>query len=397
MKFLFITTGSQATFYAVAPLATAARNAGHEVILAAHEPWMETVEAIGVPTVAFTAEPIRHFMKTVRPGKALMFPKELGDEEMLGQGRGFARMACAGLDALLALVEDWTPDLVIGSSMSYSAGLLATRLKVPYVRQAEYLAIPITGIDPGAEEELRPELERLGLTELPDPSLFIDVTPPSLRPSHDPAAQPMRWIPSNPQRRLEPWMYTRPKGRHRVLITSGFRSLMFRTPGWSMPRLVDQLSKAGAEVLIAASPGAAERFGAELGDARVGWIPVDVVAPTCDLAVHHGGGTTATTFMANGVPQLIIPENPPEFPENYHRLAIAEALSSFGAAASLMPQQQFPDRDPGEVIAASCQEILSTPRYTQQAQALATEIAALPTPSDVVRTLETLAAPVSVP
>lgn len=53
MRFLFVTTGSPATFYAVAPLVTAAQNAGHEVILAAHEPWMETVEGIGVPTICY--------------------------------------------------------------------------------------------------------------------------------------------------------------------------------------------------------------------------------------------------------------------------------------------------------------------------------------------------------
>jgi glycosyltransferase len=311
---------------------------------------------------------------------------------MLDVGRGFARMASAGLGALLDLAEDWRPDLVVGSAMTYAAGLLATRLKVPYVRQAEYLRIPMASIDPGAEEELRPELERLGLAGLPEPALYIDATPPSLRPPHDPDAQSIRWIPSNPQRRLEPWMYTRPKGRHRVLITSGFRSLMFRTPGWSMPHLVDQLTQQGAEVLIAASPGAAEKFGAELGDARVGWIPLDVVAPTCDLAVYHGGGTTATTFLTNGVPQLINPENPPEFPYNYHRNAIAQAVSGFGAALTVMPREQGPDQDPGAVIAAGCQEILSTPRYAQQAQALATEIATLPTPCEVVHTLETLAA-----
>lgn len=394
MKILFITTGSQATFYAMAPLATAARNAGHQVILAAHEPWMETVEAIGVPTISFTSRPIRQFMKTIRSGDGgLKFPEELGDEEMLALGRGFARMGTAGLEALLDLAKDWPPDLVVGSSMSYSAGLLATRLNVPYVRQAEYLAIPVTGIDPGAEDELRPELERLGLAGLPEPALFIDTTPPSIRPAHDPDAQPMRWIPSNPQRRLEPWMYTRPKGRRRVLITSGFRSLMFRTPGWSMPLLVDQLSQAGAEVLIAASPGAAERFGAELGDARVGWIPVDVVAATCDLAVHHGGGTTTTTFMTNGVPQLVIPENPPEFPYNYHRNAIAQALSGYGAGLTLNPQQEKPDQNPGEVIAAACRELLDNPHYTQRAESLAAEIASLPAPPDVVHMLEKLSVP----
>src|SRR6185295_10256968 len=120
------------------------------------------------------------------------------------------------------------------------------------------------------------------------------------------------------------------------------------------------------------------------------WIPVDVVAATCDLAVHHGGGTTATTFMTNAVPQIIIPENPPEFPENYHRHAIARALTTFGAGMTLMPQTDKPDQNPGEVIAAACQEIISTPRYSDQARALSTEIRSLPTPSDVVNKLEKL-------
>lgn len=390
MKILFITTGSQATFYAAAPLATAARNAGHQVILAAHEPWVETAEAIGLPTFCFTVDPIRHFMRITNPGKGLRFPRELGDEEMFGQGRGFARMGLAGLESLLDLANDWTPDVVVGSSQSYAGMLLAAHLKVPYVRQVEYLGIPLTGIDPGAEEELRPELERLGLDGLPKPDLLLDSTPPSLRPSYDPTAQPLRWIPSNPQRRLERWMYTRPEGRRRVLITSGFRSLMFRDPGWSMPLLVSELNKLGAEVLIAASPGAAERFGSELGDARVGWIPIDVAAATCDLAVHHGGATTATTLMANGVPQLVIPENPPEFPPNYHREAIAKAISDFGAGKTLWPQEQEPDKAPGEVIAAACRELLEDPSYTERTQFLAKEISGLPTPAEIVPMLEAL-------
>jgi hypothetical protein len=93
------------------------------------------------------------------------------------------------------------------------------------------------------------------------------------------------------------------------------------------------------------------------------------------------------------VPQLIIPENPPEFPENYHRKAIAQALSGFGGALSMMPQEEQPDRDPGEAIAAGCREILSSPRYGEQARALAAEIAVLPAPPEVVHTLEALAAP----
>jgi UDP:flavonoid glycosyltransferase YjiC (YdhE family) len=356
MKFLFTAGGSHATVFGAAPLATAARNAGHEILLAADEPLMNAAEAIGIPAVSISPEPIRY-----------------------GQD---STMASARLGALLDLSDDWPPDLVVGG-LSYVPGLLAAHLKVPYVRQAW---IPgAADRDRRAEVELRPELERLGLSGLPVPALFIDVRPPSLRPPNAPSAQSMRWIPRNRQRRLEPWMYTRPKGRHRVLITSGTRTLMLGIPSSSMRHLVHQLALAGAEVLIAAPEEAAEKFGAELGDVRIGWIPLDVVASTCDLAVHHGGATTAMTVTNAGVPQLIIPDN------GFGK-AVAQSLSGFGAAVMVEPQEEGPGQDPGEVIAAGCREVLSTPRYAQQAQALATEIAALPTPCEVVRTLETLAA-----
>ena len=74
--------------------------------------------------------------------------------------------------------------------------------------------------------------------------------------------------------------------------------------------------------------------------------------------------------------------------------AVAQGLSGFGAALMMVPpEQQGPDRDPGEVIAEGCQEILSRPGYAQQARSLATEIAGLPTPSEIVPMLEALATP----
>ncbi|GAA0358079.1 DUF1205 domain-containing protein [Actinoallomurus spadix] len=382
MKILFIATGSQATVYGMAPLAAAVQNAGHEIILAGNDPLMRFAEAIEIPAVSVTPEPIRHFMGNGGAGSTPNPPRDLREEESLNFGRAFARMASAEWDALLDLVEDWPPDLVVGGSMSYAAGLLATHLKVPYVRHAEYLRIPMAEIDPVAEEGLRPDLERLGLANLPDPDLFIDVSPPSLRPAGAPDAQPMRWIPRNPQRRLQRWMYARPEGRPRVLITSGTHFRMLS--GGSMRRLVDRLTRIGAEVLVAAPEETAEELGGDLGDVRVGWMPLDVVAPTCDLMVHHAGAATAMTVMTAGVPQLIVPPN-------FHTKAIARALSGFGAALTVPPEQE-PGRDPVETMAAGCGEILSTPRYRQRAQALAEEIAALPGPPSVVRTLETLTA-----
>ncbi|GAA0358055.1 DUF1205 domain-containing protein [Actinoallomurus spadix] len=350
MRILFTAGGSQATVFSVAPLAMAARNAGHEILLAAEEPLLDAAAAIAIPAVP-APEP---------------------------------RMISARLDALLSLAEDWPPDLVIGGTMSHLVGVLAARLKIPYVRQAWDIGPMPPEFARRIDERIRPELDRLGLAELPGPALSIDVCPPSLRPAGAPDAQPMRWIPRNRQRRLEPWMYVRPKGRPRVLITSGTRTRLFS--GGSMRRLVDELAGTGAEVLVAATDKTAEELGEDLGDVRVGWIPLDMVAPTCDLTVHHGGGATAMTVLNAGVPQLIIPEN------GYAK-AIARAVSGSGAALTVPPEREDSDEDLVEVVAAGCREILSTPRYAERARAIAEEIATLPTPAEIVRTLETLAAP----
>ncbi|MCO5975035.1 nucleotide disphospho-sugar-binding domain-containing protein [Actinoallomurus soli] len=350
MRILFTAGGSQATVFSVAPLATAARNAGHEILLAAEEPLLGAAAAIALPAVP-TPEP---------------------------------RNTSARLDALVNLAQDWPPDLVIGGTLSHVAGMLAAHLKIPYARQAWEIGPMPPEFARRIAEGIRPDLDRLGLASLPDPNLFLDVCPPSLRPADAPDAQPMRWIPRNPQRRLEPWMYTRAQGRPRVLITSGTRVRMLS--GGSTRRLVDRLTRTGAEVLIAASEETAAELGGELGDVRVGWIPLDVVAPTCDLAVHHGGGATAMTVMNAGVPQLFLPEN------GYAK-AIARAVSGSGAALTVPLEREGADEDLVDAIAAGCQEILSTPSYTQRARALAEEIATLPTPAEVVRTLEALAAP----
>jgi glycosyltransferase len=343
MRFLFTVGGSQSTVFSIAPLATAARSAGHEILVTADEPLLDTAQAIGLPVVA-----------TPHPG-----------------------MPAERLQALLSLAGDWPPDVVVGG-LSHVPGLLATHQKALYVRH--YWDIVPLRPEPG----IAPDLKRLGLTAPPEPDLFIDVCPPCLRPSPTPGARPMRWIPRNRQRRLEPWMYTRPAGRSRVLVTAGTRNLMLHSQISVMRHLVDRLTEAGAEVVIAAPDRAAEDFGAQFADARIGWVPLDVIAPTCDLAVHHGGAATAMTIMNAGVPQLITPDN------DYSR-SIAKALTDFGAVLAVPPVPAGADRDAVEAVAAGCRQILGDTRFAERARVLATEIAKLPTPAEIVETIEQLA------
>lgn len=376
MRILFIASGSPATVFALAPLATAARNAGHEVFMASIEDMVPYIAGSGIPALSIAPSSVRRFSRTDRAGNPVALPKT-PEQELDFAGRWFGRMAAACMDALLELTEVWRPDLVVGGSMSYAAPLLATRLGVPYVRQA-WDTGDAWRTDPSASDELRPELKELGLDRLPDPDLFVDICPPSLRPPDAPPAQMMRWVPANGQRKLEPWMYTRGE-RPRVLITSGSRLVFAKETGF-LRRLVADMAALNAEPVIATLDEVATGLRDELPGVRAGWVPLDVVVPTCDLVVHHAGGVTALTAMNAGVPQLIVPQG-----GNF--IEAGQRISDFGAAITLMPDDNTP-----EAVEKAGRALLTDPSYRERARLLSREIAALPPPAEVVGALERLAA-----
>jgi glycosyltransferase len=371
---LFVAAGSPATVFALAPLATAARNAGHQVVMAANDDMVPVITASGLPGVATTDLPIRHFITTDRAGRPEEIPSD-PVEQALFTGRWFARMAAASLPRMLEFCRGWRPELIVGGTMSYVAPLLALHLGVPHVRQS-WDAIEADGIHPGADAELRPELAGFGLDRLPDPDVFVDICPPSLRPTDAAPAWPMRYVPANAQRRLEPWMYGRGE-RRRVLVTSGSRvAKESYDQNFAFLRgLAENVAAWDVELIVAAPDAVAGALRDDLPGIRAGWVPLDVVAPTCDVLVHHAGGVSTLTGLNAGVPQLLVPRGAVlEKP--------ARRVAGHGAAITLLPGE-----DTAGAIADSCQELLSKDTYGERARALSREIAAMPSPASVVDAL----------
>ncbi|MFG3409172.1 nucleotide disphospho-sugar-binding domain-containing protein [Streptomyces sp. NPDC048142] len=383
MRVLFVTGGGQATVFALAPLATAVRAAGHQVFMAANHEVMPAITASALPAVPVTESSLRHFISHDRQGRPVDLP--LGRpvaEQGEFTGRWFARMAAESLPLLRDFTARWRPDLVVGGTSTYAAALLARHLGVPYVRLA-WDAIDARHVHPGASRELGPELALLGLDVLPEPDLFIDVCPPGLRPREAAPAEPMRFVLGNLHRVLEPWMYTR--GEHRrVCVTAG--SQVTRAGGHGLfeflTRTVRELAPLDAEVLVAAPQALVEDVRSEcrdVGRLQAGWMPLDVVAPTCDLLVHHGGGVTGLTGMCAGVPQVVVP--------GADMLAdAARRLAAYGAAVTLPTG----DGRPGAVGEAA-RQVLSDRSHAVRAGELRAEIEAMPTPHDLVAALEKLA------
>lgn len=375
MKVLFVAGASSATLFALTPLALALRNEGHDVIMTSTEEMVPVAEKTGVPFVTVTDRTIESLLSTDRAGDPVPRPQDLLQEQRFA-GSWFGRLAAASIDRLRRLAEYWHPDLVVGGTSCYAASLLSAQLGIPHVRHA-WDALDASATHQYADEELAPELAALGLEKLPAPDLFIDICPPSIRSSSALTATMMRWIPGNLQQELQPWMLTR-GDRPRVCVTSGSRVAVTKNEEF-LRSLAEELTVLDAEILVAAPEDVAPGLRERLPEMRIGWMPLDILAPTCDLIVHHGGGVTSMTAMNYGVPQLVLPSFT-VFADSWKR------LERYGASNTLMPGEQT-----AENVAKRGHELLTTRSYRDRAVELSQEMADLPGPAEQVAILVDLA------
>ena len=105
-------------------------------------------------------------------------------------------------------------------------------------------------------------------------------------------------------------------------------------------------------------------------------MPQDEVLGQVDLVVHHGGAGTTLGAAAASVPQLLLPQAADQFRN-------AEAVAAAGVGRGL------PDvlAEPAGTIRAVAEALLSDGAERDAVRKLAAEIAAMPAPADVVRTL----------
>lgn len=372
MKILFVGGNGAGTLFPLIPLAQAARNAGHETVVTGPESVVHLIFGAGLPGLAVTDKALTD-CRVAGWGNTAPISED-GIDRLLSIGRMFGRFASSCLDRLLALTDTWHPDLVVAGVLAYAAPLVAHYADVPFARFTTNLDEPVLA-NLAAATELGPELERLGLYDMPKPDLAIDVCPPSVRPPHVAPALPMRHVPYTSQRPLGSWLHARSE-RPRVLVSVGSRATVERDFA-VLDGLLRKIEGLDLELLIAAP----EPMAAELTNlparSRAGWMPLDVVTPTCDLLVHHGGGSTTLHGMASAVPQIILPRTPV--------LDFTERLDEHGCATLIRPED-----DTAERVASAIDEMLHEPSYRIAAQHLRDEIRTMPHPTDVVGELERL-------
>ncbi|AGM04102.1 glycosyltransferase [Amycolatopsis keratiniphila] len=198
----------------------------------------------------------------------------------------------------------------------------------------------------------------------------LDICPPSL--------QDKDFLATAERVELRPVPFSEPAAR----LEKTARPLIYLTLGTAfgtpevLTTAIRGLAPLGAHVVVASGRIRPEELGALPDDVTVrAWVAQPDLMPHVDVVVHHGGSGTTLGTLAAGVPQLVLPQGADHF-------ANAEALCTAGAALSLQPGELS-----SEAVTGHTRTLLGRNGHRDAARAIAGEIARMPSPDEVARTL----------
>ncbi|ABW14920.1 protein of unknown function DUF1205 [Parafrankia sp. EAN1pec] len=379
MDVLFASLPAYGHLYPLIPLAVACQDAGHRVRLATGEPFLG---ALPVPTVQGT--PAGWTLQYVEGETARRHPDATGVEFPVAM---FADVAAEGvMDALEPLFAADPPEVVVADSANLGAVIAAHLAGVPAVIFGVGQWSPFGEMTfPAALAAHRSRWTAAGLVAPGEPgeviAAYLEPFPPGLRQEPGPGGVPVLPIRSTAwagaQAPVPGWL-TAPAERPRVYVTLGTVSFgaveVIRA-------VVDDLAALDVDVLVAAGPeGDPAALGALPERVRVErFVAQSRVLGLVDVAVHHGGSGTVLGALANGVPQVLLPQGA----DHFHN---AQLLAERGAARVFHNEA----RQPGDV-AAAVRDLLGDAPERRATATLAAQIAASPTPADVVAAIAAIA------
>jgi UDP:flavonoid glycosyltransferase YjiC (YdhE family) len=370
------------------PFARAARDAGHDVVLAGPAPIAAVAASAGLD-YAELARPDEEPLAAARRRVA-----ELDGVEQVRAAIGdlfVTTYGGAALSSTLALVERWRPHMIAHETAEASAPIAGQFHRVPTVRVSVALATrseawwlglagpALDGLraraglaaDPGAEGLSRTPL----LTRAPS---ALDVgegdPPPDVRrfrheDDGDAAALGAWWPGLAPETPLVPISFGT------VIPLDGHFPGVYRNA-------IDAVADLPVRILVTVGPNAEPAaLGALPPNVHVErWVPIAAVLRDAVALVTHGGTGTTLAALAAGVPMALTPISADQ-PRN------AWLVAELGAAVAL-------ESGPADAVRLgdAVRTLLGDDRYARAAQRIAAEIRELEPVAAAIEQLEDLAA-----
>ena len=377
MKILFSSIGAHGHTYPLIPLALAAREAGHDVSFLTTDAFAATFTAHGIEHVP-GGTGMREAFATLLDGRD---PRQAGgiapELVSLVFGRVLPRRFAADV---ASAIDRSRPDLVVHEVVNPGAGLAAAVAGVPalchgFGRMWEEPPLG-TGDAVGHLGEVAGEL---GVDLPADDAMllgnpYLDVCPPSLQePGFLARANriALRPVPFADPGDLPAWV-----AEHREPLVYLTLGTAFGDAG-VLRTAVAGLGALDARVLVATGPTVEVSALGEVpaNTVLLPWVPQADLLPHVDLVVHHGGSGTTMGSFGVGVPQLVLPQGADQFDN-------ADVVTRHGLGARLVG-----DDLTAEAVTAEARRLLADGVVRSAARAVAAEVAAMPSPRDVARTL----------
>jgi UDP:flavonoid glycosyltransferase YjiC (YdhE family) len=343
MRVLFTPYPSFAHLLPTVPLAWAFQAAGHEVRVAVHSSFVDSVTSLGLTAVSLgapgsTEARLRDGAEEPRSGEEVLhFADVLGctDAEreywicfyqyfMLNIGDYASPDQPEAVD-LVEFAGRWRPDLVLWDPTMVAAPVAARAVGAAHARilfshdvfgwsidrlAARRAEVRAAGLpeNPMADA-VRPLAERYSVPvddELLLGQWTIDPLPPGFGPDTSAEVLRMRYVPYNGGGEMQDWLHQRPS-RPRVALSLGESTRRFVSGDWDrLPRILEALGGLDVEVIATVNQQQMQDLEQVPDNVRtVEWVPLTQLMPTCSAIIHHGGVGTFSAALAARVPQLV--------------------------------------------------------------------------------------------
>ena len=381
MRILFTANPLVGHVFPMLPLMHAAREAGHQVVIATGAEMTPDLHRRGFTT--WTVGP--SFGEAVAELEQASAVSPTTHEEQLGRDAIFlfGRPSVGRALDLIPRAAAWRPDIVIseitefaGREAAYATGALAVThgfgTHVPNTRALAGLIFDHVSTGLG-----QPNRQRDFETDI-----YLDPCPPGLQSDELSALNIWPVRPSVGQvtadERLPPEFLALPD-RPIVYLTLG---TVVNDPGLARS-VLDAVQDLPISLVVTTGPGVDPSV---LGQrpanvVAASFVPQALLMPHLSAVVSHTGSGTMLGALASGLPQVCLPRGADQF-------ANADRVQSVGAGVRLLPEEVTPVS-----LRSALTAVLDDPAYALAAQRIQAEIAAMPTAREVLDDLMAEAVP----
>ncbi|MEV4636625.1 nucleotide disphospho-sugar-binding domain-containing protein [Actinoplanes sp. NPDC049548] len=404
MRFLFTTSNWRGNYFCMVPLGWALQAAGHQVRVACPPEQADAIAHAGlVPVPVLEGLDVMRLERMARYSEALAgehpllplhpvtgrpvsrldeFDPEAAWPPFWEQTLASMRRSC---DNAVGFAREYRPDLVVWDLMSEEGALAAAVTGVPAVFHPPGMYGTVEIVDgedmsPGDPSGSFPR-HGLGRWGRGDIGYVLDPSPPSVHPPVGDALRlPVRYVPYNGPGAMPDWVLDRPRRPRVSLIWGNAATAMYGTQVPALRYAIDAALAAGAEVVLTAGAAQVEALGTLPDRVRVlRDFPIHLLLPTSDVIIHQGSANGLMPAAAAGVPQLSLALS-------VDQVLPSERLARTGAVVTLRGLTAGPAE-----IRSAVEALLTDPRYAAAADRVRAEMAAQPSPAQLVATLERLA------